>query len=424
MPKSSNLIQYRDKTVATTVGFDDTNTNNSDIYQKALAISKDVLKQSASEDGLIAGSHHFKDIWARDSFFASLGSTIYYPGFTKQTLKTFLSFQKSTGELPYRIFKTSQTPLKYFGKSHNIHGLRPNYKNLASSLNFVPDGGLLLLVAFDNYVTLTNDKKFLEVNYAKLLKAIDFYITKTDKTLIQEGYLSGWMDSILKSGTVFYTNLIYYKALESIVHLETIIGRKKEKERHKALLNQVKDTLYDKFYNGEYFIDFIDKKPNDYFETYSNLLAILFNLTTHRESDIILYYIKNYLEDDSKLIKSIYPKYPKTKIYPLNYIIGLSEYHNTNIRWLQPTIVYSIALNKEGYKEKAKTVFKGVANIIVKNKTVYEIFDKDGIPIKKRIYKSERNFSWSAGLYMLAYNEVIDSSQKLSLQKSYTDFVI
>ncbi len=394
-------------------------------YDYALDVSKNTIKSTASESGLIAGSHHFKDIWARDAFFASLGSTYYYPGFTKQTIEAFFKYQKINGEIPYRIFRTANTPFKYIGKSKQLKNLRPNYKNPASLGGFVPDGGLLLIIAFDNYIKATSDLKLLDKYYQKLVKTIDFYITQTDinSNLIHEKPLSGWMDSILKSGMVFYTNLLYFAALKSIVHMSDIYSaeiKKTDYSRHKKQLQIVKEELINKFYNGTYFVDYINPFPEKYFTTYSNLLAIWFDLATKKQSESILTYISNKVEEPNvKLLRSVYPRYPRSKVFLMNHVIRMSEYHNEKIRWLQPTIMYALTLKKLHYKDKSKVMLRNIAELIANNRNVYEIFDVSGQPIFNHLYKSERNFSWAAGLYMLGYLEIINPNQKLSLSSNF-----
>ncbi len=40
--------------------------------------------------------------------------------------------------------------------------------------------------------------------------------------------------------------------------------------------------------------------------------------------------------------------------------------------------------------------------IIVKYNGVYEVYEKDGTPLKRIFYRSEHPFAWSAGLFLYA----------------------
>ena len=40
-------------------------------------------------------------------------------------------------------------------------------------------------------------------------------------------------------------------------------------------------------------------------------------------------------------------------------------------------------------------------------KSVYEVYEESGVPVKRFLYKSEYPFAWSAGMYVYAYNKII-----------------
>jgi glycogen debranching enzyme len=72
--------------------------NNQSVIKSAKNISEKDISFCKVEQGIVAGPHHFVDLWARDSFFATFG--LYgkkdFPVF-RQTIDTFLRFQRSDG---------------------------------------------------------------------------------------------------------------------------------------------------------------------------------------------------------------------------------------------------------------------------------------------------------------------------------------
>ena len=83
----------------------------------------------------------------------------------------------------------------------------------------------------------------------------------------------------------------------------------------------------------------------------------------------------------------------------------MADYHN-GILWLQPGILYAIALKKTGKTQEARRVLMRIAHQIVKYQGVFEIYEKSGAPVRRFLYRSEEPFAWSAGLYVWAYHRI------------------
>src|SRR5512135_3468457 len=95
----------------------------------ARVIAKKALEACTTPDGIIAGTHHFVDLWARDSLFASFGAPA---ADAERTIETFLRFGRPDGMIPYRIFRRA--------------GLFANFRSVQSG-GLVPDGGLMAVIA-------------------------------------------------------------------------------------------------------------------------------------------------------------------------------------------------------------------------------------------------------------------------------------
>lgn len=304
-------------------------------------------------EGFLAGLHHFVDLWARDSLFVawSVGD--------RSTIETFFRFQRKDGAIPYRIFRR-------FGR------LWPNFRSLQSG-GFVPDGGLMVIIAAKKY-----GKKYKK----QIDKARDFYTTKFGNDLISEWFQCEWADAVLKVGKTLYTNVLYWKATED---------------------KKIKKKINETFWNGEFFADWVDYKRQDYFASHPNMLAIIFDLATRNQAQSILQYAKKHCWNGWTLASN-FPRYPWWRIPIQNYFVGMRDYANGMV-WLQPGILYAVALHKVGQKQEASHVFKKISEKIIEYNGVYEVYEKNGAPVRRFFYKSEHPFAWSAGLFVWAYRD-------------------
>lgn len=316
----------------------------------AIAIAKRVLDACVTNDGIIAGTHHFVDLWARDSLFAAWATH------DPKTVETFFRFQRRDGAVPYRIFRRCGC-------------LWPNFRSVQSG-GFVPDGGLMAVIAAKQH-----GKRFRH----NIDKALRFYAHRFGDNLISEWFQCEWADAVLKVGKMFYTNLLYWKATGDT--------------RVKRLLNET-------FWNGQYFADWVDYKRQDYFASHPNMLAIVWGLANRKQAESILRFAKKYCWNGWAL-RSNHPGYPWWRIPVQNHLVGLSDYHN-GLLWLQPGILYAVALYKTGAQKEANIVFENISKKIEEYDGVYEVYEKNGKPVRRLFYRAEEPFAWSAGLFLWA----------------------
>lgn len=369
-----------------------------------------VLNQCKSELGLIAGPHHFVDLWARDSFFATFG--LYqkkdFPIF-RQTIDTFLQFQRNDGLIPYRVMRSKSNLSKYFGKPSLLEHPDANFYS-HMSLGLVPDGGLMAIISSAEYVRRSGDIKWLKSQFPSLKRAIDWYHNKFGDSLISEWFQCEWADGVLKSGKTLYTNVLYVKALRDMVFLSKKIGDTDISEKISFLAESVFKTFHEEFWNGTYFIDWIDWKKQQYFTSHANFLAIIFGIATKQEAYSILTFAKEHSLNTFTL-HNVYPSYPFWRIPLVQSIGGVHQYHNRGILWLQPGITYALALQKIGKHSQAKQFLGQIASHIVSYNNVFEVYELDGSPVDRLLYKSEGPFAWSAGLFLWATHEIFGNQR-------------
>ncbi len=375
------------------------------MIEKAYAIAKNNLRSCYSKDGILAGSHHFDDYWARDGFFAGLGA-LYLKDFdiVKKNLKLFIKYQNKQGQIPLRIGDYF-IALKLFG-IRPVQKMRARYTE-DKFFHTSTDQNSLFVILFYNYLKTTKDKEFLKKYFPNLKKAMQWNLTRdTDNDLlIEEEHYAAWTDSIKKSGKVLYTNILHCEALREFSDMCKTIGKKEDSKHYLDLHRDVKQKINDLFWKQDYYIDWIDKKGYDYFSTDGNILAILFDIANKNQQLKIQKAIQEFRINQHIPSKTNYPKYPFTKISLINYIGGIGDYHN-GLSWLWLGCLDAVAKNKIGMRKQAIELLNQIAELIVRHNGVYEIYEQNGKPVKRSRYKSEHPFAWSSGLFIYAVNQI------------------
>lgn len=380
--------------------------NNSTINH-ARTIAVDALTRCITDQGILAGSHHFTDFWARDSLFATFGTNVIAPQSSRNTIETFLRYQRRDGLIPYVIERSPTTIKKFFGRPRFYTSPKPIFHYYLTG-GIVLDGGLMTVIAAAQYYRVAKDKRFLHAHYPNLKKAINWYALRFGNQLLSEWFGCEWADSVLKIGKTLYTNVLYWKALGDIAAVARLVGKKDDGYRFEYSAKNVSTLLQAQFWNGRYFADWVDYKRHDYFASHPNMLSIAFGLTERVQATSILRFAGNYAVLPFTLEENI-PKYPFWRIGLVHHLVGLSDYHNYGCRWLQPGIWYALCLWNLGQKRKSRSFFGDVSSHIVKHKGVYEVYEKTGEPVRRRLYQSEYPFAWSAGLYLYAYEKIFRS---------------
>lgn len=398
-----NLKSMHDNQSTIKKNMDTKKINNT--INKAFEISKRVLRDAYSENGINAGQTHFSDVWIRDSSFAGWGAlAIGDADIVQNFLLHTLSNINDDGQCPLRIGQ-KYFLLKYIG----LKGPQgPTY--IEDKYISIPmDSNALIIILFNKFLTRTNNKEIASKYYPKLKQAIQWYEKYANNNLIVEGPYAGWADSIKKSGKVLYTNALYYKALVSIMEIAKILNITSDIATFKKLSEKVKNELIKTFWNGNYLIDWVNKKKKKTtFSVEANMLSILFEIPNIEQTKKIIDFML-----ENKVITEfgcpvVYKKYNWNDVYTPFLFIGLKDYHNGLI-WFWVSCIASIALKKSGYEEEAVSLLGKISNKITRDNSIYEVYTKNGQPVKRLFYKSEEGFAWSAGLFVWAYQELFNT---------------
>jgi len=377
--------------------------------KKAYDIATECLRKCYDKHGIFAGRKHFTDYWARDSFYASLGSLVLDDiDIVRKNLEMFLKHQKENGQIPLRIGETSEIKLvlKMFGFKFR-NKLKAKY--IEDKKTSVPtDQNSLLLITAKEYVANTKDVFFLKKYYTQFSRAFEWNLSRDEDNdlLIEEGHYATWADAIKKSGKVLYTNVLNYEAANCMAGFAKRLNKKADERYFGFISKKIKEEINTLFWNGSYYVDWVDKTPFNYFSTDGNMFAILFGIADKAKAKKISRSAENYKIHRPVPSKTNCPSYPIRYVSPVLRLAGIGDYHNNSVAWLWIGCISAAAYQKAGLKKQANKVMESMADKINEYGTVYEVYEKNGKPLNRLIYKSEVPFAWSSGLFIWATSRI------------------
>jgi glycogen debranching enzyme len=394
----------------------------------AFYIAKKDLLSLYKKYGIHTGGNHFTDYWARDSMYACFGamSLANYSdrndinlNHVRLNLELLSRYQnKNTGQVPVRV-GSKYIFLKMLGLNDKSFSARYKQDKLflhPFSDDIRPtDPNPLYVIVSCLYILSTKDNKFKYKYISNIKRAIEWCISRTEDNLIKEGPYCTWEDTVAKKGKVLYTNALFYGAIKSFIK---ILDDKKEIARYDRLAKYLKYKINSNYWKENYYIDWIDgDKKYDYFSMDGNLFAILFGIADKQKANKIQRFVDKKGLNDLVPSKTCYTKaknnsYPEKHVSMLNRSVGMTNYHSRWM-WIWLGSLDVIIKNKIGNKEKADKLFKKISSITIRDGVCHEVYNIDGYPVNFGIrFRSEAPSSWTAGMYLFAYESLKNSDNK------------
>ncbi len=393
-----------------------------DIIEEAYIKAKKVVLDCSCSLGIKASalSEGYPQVWARDSMITLLGAILMddpnVNAGLKAALSTLAKYQTKSGCIPSNVV----------------------VKDQEADFRAYIDGNCWFIIGNFAYFTKTNDLEFLKENWPHIKKALTFLesqdVYQTGLLAMQEA--ADWMDHIAVRGRSLNINALYYQALNTAAKIGTILDEQELSEELNSRSDDVKKSikrlfwvditdieLKEDFVNEEfnilsghklallrerpYFVPYIGfRTVGTWFDTFGNLLTIIFGIATPMQSDRILDYISQIGSDLPFPVKAIYPPIFPGDIdwrdYYLNKNLNLpNHYHNGGI-WPFVGGFYVVALIKAGRLKDAKLALEklalanqqGIHNEWEFNEWLHGITGK---PMGQEFQ------AWSAGMYIFAY---------------------
>jgi glycogen debranching enzyme len=387
--------------------------------------AKKVIRGNASGLGIIAGRQYYRDIWGRDSLITSLGMSSSgdrrLVNLSGRTIESISRFRRNTGQLPNKI--------------------SPDGKRVGFGEGGCVDTSLWYPVAVWNHYRNTNDSGFLKKHSERIGKVVSWLngLDQNGDFLIETNEGSDWMDLLLRSGRVLYSEVLYYAALRAADMISKELGMG---EWYSGLADKVKESINLFFWpekknlkriTGMYgysgiendFSTLLDEKGRDYYfaevgfrrydprcDVLGNILSIIFGVADKGKTDLILRHLERERVHEPYPVKCLWPPIGESDPYrcfyfrwtDLPHLQKPGNYHNGGI-WPYIGGFYVVAL--KGAKKNHARVLERLAEANRLGKNEYEFnewLDCNGNPMGSAYQ------SWSAGTYILAYQYVKGSN--------------
>ncbi|MBU0894510.1 MAG: hypothetical protein KKF48_00950 [Nanoarchaeota archaeon] len=359
-----------------------------DILEEAYERAKETLRLCSTKYGLYAsgGKNGYFGVWSRDSNISLIGASTekndLFKGQFKKSLETLKKHQSKLGQIPNAV-------LKFNRKNPQV-----DFKSIDSSLWFI--------IGHYIYKEKYKDAGLFRKHKSAIKKAI-LWVKNRDvgeDLTLEQLPTTDWQDAFPhKYGSVISTQALYYYVLR-------LIGENRNARKLRKIVNKSKE---DGLWNKNYYWAYRWKNHNkykeigDWFDSFGNLISIIFGLANKKRAKKIISYIKNKGIATPYPVKSIYPVIKKTSAYWRDYYLDAgatpNHYLNGGI-WPYLGGLYILALIKlKMFKEAEKELIK-LAESNLKNNLFPEWID----PKTKKTHGKFQ--AWSAGTYIWAYNSV------------------
>lgn len=361
-------------------------------------IEKRVLPGGKTRHVVCAGYRNFREPWARDFGFAAFGLLgLERQEVVKEGLETFLEFQRPDGQLPLKLHSThvlDRYMHQLFGRVQPTdQPLRPKWETAHRTLSC--DGSLLLLIVWAEYLEKSEDWDFGRQTLDQLRRALQFIERSLDDGLIRQAPFSDWADSIARSGKISYTNVLYWKAVESLERIETRLDQPPAELRAPAIAARVVEQFWDEERGA-----LVTSRDLRFVSSDANLLAVAWGLTDETLSGRIL--------DRLDSLSHPVPTRVTARRYPLHLVgiemrlAGIPNYH-MDCSWLWLGGWHVVALARAGRLEQARQLLAKIDKVIEKDGVVYEVHDPQGTPLQTLFYAAEAPLSWNAAMVLYAH---------------------
>ena len=386
------------------------------VEARALFIAADNLRSAIemrrmgnrrTRDILHAGYRNFRESWARDFSFASYGLLALKEfKVVKDTLEAFLDHQTPEGQFPVKLHSMGMVTRFMHSLLEREQpteiSMRPKYLSGHGTPSL--DGQCLMVIAAIHYSFKTEDHEFLKTHWEALGKAISWTersVKDITDGLLTQGAFADWADSIARNGRVLYTNVIYWKALQEMAEAATHFGLKDQISFYTKKAEQVASAIQQHLWRpalGYYAAsDALDQLTSS-----GNLLAIAWGLASTDQANSIMDALIITGMASPVPTKVAYPSYPRHLIALENRLGGVANYH-TDAAWLWIGAWHVIALARAGRIDEAHGILSRIAEVIVRDQQVHEVYGPNGKTLSSFWYKSESPLSWNAGMVVYAY---------------------
>jgi glycogen debranching enzyme len=356
---------------------------------------------------LTAGARHFCMVWTRDFCFSAGGLIAAgRADALRETLALILSHQRADGLLP-RLLDTGSWALRValgaLGRDLPLEGeLKPNY--IGEHGTPAIDGNALVCWAAERCAAASGDAAFAAGALPALARALAFYDARLEDGLVTQPPYSDWQDSIRhRRGRVFFTSLIYWRAHESLAALSALAGADAGPWRARA--EALKARIFAHFWD-EGAGAFTNIERGGPLSSDGLLFSVVWGFTDPDASRRLLRALDAAGAWTPWGPRCATPDYPSAGRGWITKLAGIPDYHD-RVVWLWQTALAARAFDITGDAERAAAMRAALTTILQRDGASGEVYEPDtGLPVKRRLYRSEAPFSWSSAMALEALDKI------------------
>lgn len=363
---------------------------------------------------LCAGVRNFREPWARDFGFASLGLlALDEISAVRDGLDVFFTFQNESGQFPVKVHATNIIDRylhSLFGREQPITTpLRPKYITAHNTISL--DGNCLLIIAALHYAQHIDEPDFLAQNWPKLERALGWLAEHkhADDGLLHQSAFTDWADSVGRTGRVLYTNVLYWKAVHEMAAAAQQLGYHDAAADYSNQANALATAVQIYFWRDDLGY-FVTSQEYTFLSSSGNLLAIAWELASDEQAQTILDAMDRFGMADPVPTQVTHLPYPKATIALENRLAGIPEYH-THAAWLWLGAWHVIALVKAGRHQQAQKTLDRIYRVVVRDGVVHEVYGRNGRYLSTTWYTSEAPLTWNAGMLVYARHILDNATQ-------------
>jgi len=280
-----------------------------------------------------------------------------------------------------KVIKTLDYALGIYSKNKKITTTIDPKARVLDIYAYSPDGLAFLMRSLRLAKAKGLIKKYKNFLNDEIKRYFDIVFDK-DKGLVKENrFFSSMKDHAIRNSSC-YNNVM-------VAMLSNELDRLKFKNPFKRY--NLKKTIKDNFWNGEYFLDDLSGKE-------------------YIAGDTNIYPFWTGIFDDRKMLKSAINKIIEKKLdepFPLKYAeerkgkkftiwekMFVPNYEG-NVIWIHMGPLY-VELLKKVDKERANLLIKRYKDLIEKHKNYLEVFNADGSPYKTMFYYADEGMLWAS----------------------------
>jgi glycogen debranching enzyme len=332
--------------------------------------AEEILLANGSELGILGSSQAYKQLWARDSMISGLGLWLCLNpeahAMHQRSLETLRQFQSPLGKIAHNVGYSNVDDPALVALGGRLDTSSEQKRLVADTTHAgVVDSNLWYIIGYYYHCIAGKDVDFLRQAWPSLEKAFLWlrYQDSNECGLLEVHEAMDWADLFSNHYNILFDNTLYYAAAKAMGQMAEALGlpaddyferaediRRKvntllwvgpespkdwdwiRRERQEWLypLQRVETELVIRPYYLPYmgFRDYADR-----FDTFGNLVAILFGVADQQKANLILDYIHNCGLNEPFPIRSVYPPvYPGEKdwreYFRVRNLNQPNHYHN------------------------------------------------------------------------------------------------